>query len=180
MLTIGRNRMICLTKYVTVCHIKGRTEPLWWFLVGSRLRSLPVNAAVMVYCACTFSTPFAPLSTLPSDSPCSCFARRCINRKIEISAWTIITIVIALPALPACEVRYRIASGSHDEATASAFCNQTSELIVGCEYTRYIAGGTIIFCFYFSFFFCSCFLFLFCGFVEIKGLIYQTRNEGIF
>lgn len=117
--TIDGNRMICLTKYVTVRVSKGEPnlyDGFWLARVSAVYRS-PLCGHVCMY---TRIRPGFIRARVLVYTGAPMLSRRCINCKIEISASTIITIVNAPTLLP---VRYRIWSGSHRSVSKARYDN---------------------------------------------------------
>lgn len=119
--TIDGNRMICLTKYVTVRVSKGEPNlyDAFWLARVSAVYRLPLCGHVCV-CVCVYTRARAGFirDRVLVHTGAPMLSRRCINCKIEISASTIITIVNAPTLLP---VRYRIRSGSHRSVSKARY-----------------------------------------------------------
>lgn len=97
--TIDGNRMICLTKYVTVRVSKGEPnlyDGFWlWLASPQSAARLSVVTCVHVRTHTHAHTDFTRARVFVHTSVPK-VSRRCINCKIEISASTIITIVNAI------------------------------------------------------------------------------------
>jgi len=115
--TIDGDRMMCLTKYVTVRAYQRENRTFMmvsrWF--ASRVCCSPLCGQCARACACTriIHVLYAHVGVL-ARTGAPMLPRRCINCKIEISASTIITIVNA-PTLLLVRPGFR--SGSHRSAS---------------------------------------------------------------